>query len=152
MVFFFFFSCFKSKNSGIISNFSSEQKIQDAVTLIMHQGCASEHSLSPSHKPSPCTLALPHPAPGPPSSLPHPAIWSFSHNHTQAHTHAHTHTVRNFFSPHFLSRWKTGWRGSFRLEVTVETPLFSFCQTCFHCNTHAHTLLHRVTECWTFKV
>lgn len=93
----------------------------------MHQGSARELSLSPSHTPSPRSLALLHPAPVPPPHCPTLPSGPF---------HTTTHTQPGIFFPliSFHSK-KTGWRSSFSPDVTVETPLF-FSQTCFCCNTY----------------
>lgn len=65
--------------------------ISAAVTPFMHQGCASEHSLSPSHMPSPCILVLPTSCPTPPLLTAPPChLVLFTQLRTNTHTHAHS--------------------------------------------------------------
>lgn len=122
---FTFFILFKQIKCVFIQ-FSSVQNIWVAITLFMHQGSASEHGLSHSHNPSPCILALPHPAPVPPPprpTLPSGSFHTMTHKHKRTCTYTHTHSQEFFFSPHFLSQRKTGWRGSFKTRGYRGNPL-----------------------------
>lgn len=63
--------------------------------MFMHQGSAREHTLNPSHLPSPCSLALPHPAPTPPPHSPTLPSGPF-HTIACARTYTQAHSLESF--------------------------------------------------------
>lgn len=87
----------------------------------------------------------PPPAPWPSHILPPSPLLTAPPCHLVLFTQSHTHSQEFFLLISFHSeKQDEGALSDSRLPW--KPPLFFFCQTCLHCNTHAHTCTHSYIE------